>query len=285
MKYWFLKIIAKIILSRLPLSHAVWTKIGVFKNGKMNERQYSKKIFELHFRNFSQLSSAKDFHILELGPGDGILTGILAYLYGAKKTYLVDVSQFAIQDADYYKNIYLELAEEIQSDRSSPNFDNFEKMLASMNVSYLTNGLESLRTIDSNSVDFIFSHSVLEHVRYSILSDTFDELFRLSAKNAILSHNIDYQDHLSKAQNNLRFSNRIWESDFMSSSGFYTNRVQAQQMHALATNAGFKIIDEGFGKWLIPVLPKSSVHSDLRKGYDPELTVPTSRFTAVKLSS
>jgi hypothetical protein len=59
------------------------------------------------------------------------------------------------------------------------------------------------------------------------------EMKRVLKPNGIGSHQIDFRDHLQYALNNLRFSERVWESDFMTKSGFYTNRIPWVKMQAL----------------------------------------------------
>jgi hypothetical protein len=59
------------------------------------------------------------------------------------------------------------------------------------------------------------------------------EMKRVLKPQGIGSHQIDFRDHLQYALNNLRFSERVWESDFMANSGFYTNRIPWAKMHAL----------------------------------------------------
>ena len=55
---------------------------------------------------------------------------------------------------------------------------------------------------------------------------------RVLRPDGIASHQIDFRDHLQYALNNLRFSERFWESDFMAESGFYTNRIPWTKMQA-----------------------------------------------------
>ena len=45
---WLLKILIKIIISRLPIKYSIWKKIGVFRHGGMDNYKYSKKIFFGH---------------------------------------------------------------------------------------------------------------------------------------------------------------------------------------------------------------------------------------------
>ena len=63
------------------------------------------------------------------------------------------------------------------------------------------------------------------------------EFRRIIVNNGKMSHNADLKDHLGgalnnlgSALNNLRFSDCLWESEFMVKSGFYTNRLQHQDI-------------------------------------------------------
>ena len=47
------------------------------------------------------------------------------------------------------------------------------------NAKYLISGLKSLRKVEDNSINYIFSHSVIEHVRKSQLNDLINEMFRV----------------------------------------------------------------------------------------------------------
>jgi len=44
------------------------------------------------------------------------------------------------------------------------------------------------------------------------------------------SHRVDLRDHFGSALNNLRFSDKKWELDWIANSGFYTNRIRLQEM-------------------------------------------------------
>jgi predicted SAM-dependent methyltransferase len=120
------------------------------------------------------------------------------------------------------------------------NVDSISRLLEMCSARYLTNGLKSLRTIPSSSVDFMWSQAVLEHVRRSEFLDTMVELRRIVRGNGACSHRIDLRDHLGGQLNHLRFSEQVWESDFMSTSGFYTNRIRFPKMMELFREAGFE---------------------------------------------
>ena len=111
------------------------------------------------------------------------------------------------------------------------DFRSLDSMLDSMSAVYLCDGVDNLKTIEWGSVEVLFSHSVLEHIKLAELGEFLVQLFRISKVGSIASHNINYMDHLGGGQNHLRFSKDLWESEFLSTSGFYTNRIPAGLMH------------------------------------------------------
>jgi len=81
---WRLKIVAKIILSRLPISYTFWQNLGLFRHGRMDDASYSINVFDSHVKRAGLQGQLKDKIILELGPGDSVATAIIAYCYGAR---------------------------------------------------------------------------------------------------------------------------------------------------------------------------------------------------------
>lgn len=279
---WRLKIFAKIMLARLPISYGIWKKLGFFQLGQMGKYAYSEKIFSMHFKNFSSAKRKNRFSMLELGPGDSLLSALFGYLNGAETIYLLDVGNFADTDVKLYKNAFDRWCEEHVLIRPAPDFGSFDSFLSSINAFYLVGGLAEFRNIESGTVDFSFSHSVLEHVRKAEIDSLLLELYRVSAPESTSSHNVDYMDHLGGAQNNLRFSDAVWESGFFVKSGFYTNRIPPHIMHQKMRNVGFNVIHEGFGVWNTSLIEDSEVHPDLRGDYDHRLSAPTSSIILSK---
>ncbi len=204
---WYVKIPAKIVLSRLPVNPLTWQRLNLFRAGVMDNEESARSIFFTHL-NATGFSNLAGKAVLELGPGNGLLTGKFAAELGASKTWLIDAAAIA----------------------EPASFPNTE---------YLSNGLASLRTVPTASVDFLFSNAVLEHIRLKELPDTIAEMKRVLKPSGVASHQIDFRDHLGGALNNLRFSEDTWESDFMAKSGFYTNRVPWSQMAELFRENGF----------------------------------------------
>ena len=188
----------------------------------------------------------------------------------------MDVGDFVSRNSRFY----IQLAEKLSAQNlrvpQLKSTHTFDEVLAISRASYLTQGLESLRSIPTASVDFIWSHSVLEHVRKADFQAVLLELKRILRPGGFASHNIDFQDHLAGSLNNLRFSEPVWESEFFVRSGFYTNRIPAIRMHALFAQAGFKVCKEGFGRWVNLPVPRKSLHADFQQFSDAQLINRTS---------
>ena len=226
---WRLKILAKIVLSRLPLGYRTFRRLGLFRHGDMGNADYVFGVVTTHVDRLGGQSRVKDAVCLELGPGDTLASAIIANAMGARKTYLVDAGDYADRDIETYRSLALQFAGSGLTTADLSDVGSVPEMLDRLGAVYLTSGLESLRSILSGSVDLVWSQAVLEHVRRREVPDFFRELRRITAAEGAMSHRIDFMDHLGGSANNLRFSPRLWESEFMASSGFYTNRIRCSR--------------------------------------------------------
>lgn len=273
---WALKIAAKLVLSRLPVRYDYWKRLGLFRHGRMDSTDYAEKIFNLHVGRAYPEGLPAGACILELGPGDSIVSSLVAFAHGAARTVLVDVGPYACRDVSFYRRVSAQMSERNMAIPDLSGARCFEDVLAKSRAEYFTAGLESLRAIPTESVDFLWSHSVLEHVRVEELSDLLGELRRILKPSGLSSHNVDYQDHLAGALNNLRFSEQTWESALFASSGFYTNRVPAIAMHSLFRQVGFRVLDEAFGRWPYLPTPRDAMSKQFDKYSDDDLLNRTS---------
>ena len=281
---WALKIILKIIFSRLNIPYSLWKKFNIFKHGEMESFEYSKKIFELHFKEMSKVKKIDNPVIMEIGPGDSLFSMVYSRKYSEEKFYFLDINDFASKDL----NLYFKLQKKLEEDNYFPKkkkrkIESFEALLKNYNAKYLISGIESLKTIEDSSVDYIFSHSVIEHVRKYELDTLIYEMYRILKPKGVISHNINYKDHLDESLNNLRFSEKLWESDFFANSGFYTNRIPAVEIHRLFRDKGFKLTNENFGKWRKLPIKRNKINKIFNKFSDLELAIPTSSFLATKI--
>lgn len=237
---WWGRIAAKVVLSRLPAGYAFWKNMNVFAHGAMQDPSYALQIFRQHFAR-CPLQAVDDFVTLELGPGDSLASALLAAASGAKHTYLVDTGAYATTDMDVYRR----LAQQLRADGIAPpdlaSVRDTGEMLRVCRATYATSGLDSLRAIPSASIDFIWSHAVLEHVRRRDFADFATQMRRILSDRGVCSHQVDLRDHLGGALNNMRIPSRWWEEEWMARSGFYTNRLRQSQIVRAFESAGFAV--------------------------------------------
>jgi SAM-dependent methyltransferase len=266
---WWMKLGSKLVLARMPLPYSAWRHLGIFKHGAMLDSGYALHVFEYHFRH-ARPAWTPDRTILELGPGDSLATALLARVHGAARTWLVDRGAYASPRIDSYRALIERLEKEHPP---IPPFASLDAMLEWSRARYLVDGLRSLSAIPDGSVDFSFSHAVLEHVRRDEFAATIRELFRVAAPGGLTSHRIDLRDHLGGSLHNLRFSRGWWESPFASSSGFYTNRLRMTEIVGIFRAAGFEILSTRETRWPALPLARRKLDREFAVMTDEELTV------------
>ncbi len=270
---WRVKILAKLILSRLPVNYSVWQRLGLFRLGQMDTPTYAVEIFRNHFERVEVPKRNGGYVALELGPGDSIFSAVIARAFGASKTYLVDVGFFAKNHIDSYQSLALSLSEEGLPVPDLAGLTSLEDVLSACSSEYKTSGLASLNTIPDQSVDFIWSQATLEHVRCEEFLDTMREMRRLLRHDGVCSHRVDLKDHLGGALNNLRFSERHWESNLMATSGFYTNRIRYSEMLGLFREAGFATNVLTVDRWPQLPTPREQLWGRFRELPEEELCI------------
>jgi SAM-dependent methyltransferase len=269
---WWGKIAAKLVLHKLPLSYGFWQNLGVFRHGRMDSPDYAIAVFEGHVARAGLRVPLQGMTILEIGPGDSISTAIIAKSHGAKAI-LVDVGHFAEEEL----GPYLALCESLRAHGLKPpdisSTSTLQDVLLACNAEYLTEGLVSWEQIPSGSVDFAFSQSVLECIYKNEFLPTMQECRRVMRPNSIASHTVDLRDLLGNALNNLRFSERVWESNLFRSSGFYSNRIRYSEMLDLFKLAGFAVEKTEVHRWEKMPTPREKLVLPFRNMPEDELRI------------
>lgn len=272
---WFVKIPAKIALSRTPISRSLLNRIGVFRHGEMIRPSYALGVVRKHVAAAEVELTGKT--VLELGPGDSVGNGIVAFALGAERSILVDMGSWASRSLQDYQRFVDHLVEALPDNARmqavSREWRSFEHMLESFGISYEVRGVDSLRAIPAGSIDFCFSHAVLEHVRVAEFSPTMRELRRVMRGDGVMSHVVDFQDHLQAGLNNMRFSKQVWESPLFANSGFYTNRLRHSDVMRELKTASFQITSERLQRWERLPTPLPSLHSEFRHYSQDELLI------------
>ena len=245
---WWARIGAKLVLSRVPADYQRWRKLNVFVHGAMHKPEYALGVFKQHFAHMG--SHGRPFTALEIGPGDSVSSAVIAAAHGATRVYLIDAGMFATKELEVYRELaaYLRAAQDLQPPVLDSARD-LDDVLKLCNATYGVQGLRSLREVPTESVDFIWSHAVLEHIRRNEFADFAHEMRRVLRPGGVCSHQVDLKDHLGGALNNLRISSRWWEAEWMARSGFYTNRLRMSQMVQAFESARFAVSVVAMRRW------------------------------------
>ena len=269
---WWSKIAAKVVLARLPLGYRFWQKIGLFRHGHMDQSEYAIGVINNHLRRAGLDHNLTDRVVLELGPGDTISNALVTSVYGGEAI-LLDAGDFAEKNLTPYHALADHLAAQGFNVPDLTQARSLDDVVKICNANYLTDGLHSLKTVKENSVDLIFSQAVLEHVRKHDLLETMRECRRVIKSTGVASHRIDLKDHLGGGLNNLRFSERLWESNFFVNSGFYTNRIRYSEILLMMQAAGFDIEVVNVDRWRRLPIEKQQMHPVFAKFSDDDLLI------------
>ena len=237
---WQLKFAAKLVLSRLPFGYHLWKRAGIFDLGGMCRPQYALDAFRRHFIPARFVRKHQNFTVLELGPGDSLFTGLIARTFDAAHTYLVDVGPFASTEPEQFRQAASFLRELGLHPPDLSGCSTFSDIAVACGFEYLTDGQVSLRSIPSASVDFVWSHATLAHIHRDDLLPTLLQLRRIQRRDGIGAHHTGFGSVLGGGKNDVRFSERVWESRFIANSGFYTNRIHCEELIHLFRVAGFQ---------------------------------------------
>jgi len=270
---WQFKIAAKLVLSRVPVSHKFFQRAGVFRLGEMSRPEYALGVFRRHFGRAKFARKSQPFVTLELGPGDSLFSIVIARAFGASAAYAVDEGSFASADISDYRHLETYLGKFGPHVQILAKCSTVEDVVRVCDGSYLTHGLDSLRLVPTASVDFVFSHTVLQHIRRRDFSPMLEELRRIQRPDGVGSHTVSISDILGGSLNDLRFSEKTWESELMASSGFYTNRIRYGQYLKMFRDAGFVSQVYRTAQWKTLPTPRSKMAPEFAALPDEDLQV------------
>jgi len=270
---WWAKIAAKLVIGRLPIPYRLSAKLGVGRHGRMDQQDYARGVFDRHFSRTSFGNKHEGFTCLELGPGDSLYSALFAHVAGAARTYLVDAGNYANLNLESYKSVARSTVKDANTLSKLLACTTHNDINAVLGGEYLTEGLVSLETIPDQSVDFIWSHAVLEHVRIKEFAKTITECRRILKATGSCSHRIDLKDHLGGGLNNLRIGSSLWERDTFAESGFYTNRLRHSEITSICKQAGFDVEVLKLDSWDTPPLVREKMAAEFRQLSEEDLRI------------
>ncbi len=217
--------------------------------GSSHSARYCYSVFMRHFVLLKE-SGLRDFPkvVAEIGPGESIGVGLAALIAGAERYYGFDVISYSIPERE--EKIFEELIELFSKKTPIPDEHEFPAIKPILKTysfpshifsdSYLENTLNPKRIekirqalklkekgstgavsykapwfeesiTEKNSVDWIFSQAVMEHVED--LDGSYRSMATWLKKDGIMSHQIDFKSHgLSPFWNgHWSFSSIIWK--------------------------------------------------------------------------
>lgn len=167
-------------------------------------------ISQKYFNNFKNLLNQHSLSIanktiLEIGPGDSYQLALDAIANGAKHYFLID--KFPRMNANHHPQI-----------------------------TWITGEAADLSNIADNSIDIIWSISVLEHVKN--MAGAIKEMHRVLKPGGLNCHWIDLRDHydFNKPLEFLKYGNNNWNKYLTKEGISYTNRLRACDYQRLFSN-------------------------------------------------
>jgi SAM-dependent methyltransferase len=271
---WWTKIGAKIVLSRLLPSYRARRAFGLFLHGNLDQNVGQHRAFVGNvLAQHERITDRKATAVLELGPGNTLGAALFAAALGVDRIWLSDVGDFAETGMAFYRRLAALLEAEHPGFSARVDFSSRDAMLASLGATYLTTGTASLAAIPDASLDVILSTAVLEHVARSEFAMLAREMMRTLKPGGTSYHEVDLMDHLGGQQNNLRFTQRTWESALMANSGFYTNRLRCSEILDIFRAAGFEVTLARVARWAAPPTPRSALDAQFLTFPDDELLI------------
>ena len=199
-------------------------------------------------------------NIVEIGPGGNLGNAIVLIASGARRVYCIDNYRhldFQSSRTDFY----LQLVEKLIADPEilpvaiSEEWDTEKALKAIEDAVYFSGGAVQLNTdriqymapcdalcipLEDRSVDMIFSHAVLEHVKHP--ARVCREFGRVLKPGGYISHVIDLRDHFDPdGLQMLRYPTWLWNLMSSNSHG-YVNRCRASHFEQFFRESGFKVL-------------------------------------------
>jgi SAM-dependent methyltransferase len=220
-----------------------------------NHIEYSKKQFEEFVNKVGGITKIKDKKILELGPGGSLGFGLLMLQNGASQYIVIEDGQHAFinkKQMKFYKKL---LGNDEASIKKFFIFKNERYHYNQEFINFIKIDQSSNYDLASNSVDFIYSCAVLEHVHN--LDLCFSEMARVLKSGGVMNHQVDLRDHIF-SQKSLWFLkiSDFWFKFLFEKTGEYVNRKRFSYYNDLINRYGLKIIEVNKNILFDKALPK-----------------------------
>lgn len=245
--------------------------------------------------------------VAEIGPGNSLGVGLCALLTGSKVYYAFDIATYSnsARNLQIFSDIIWLLKRKSKDPCSDSEFPGHilteERLARSLEPSRLDRIKQCIlqvnhpvqdmflgyvapwdnpATMEENSVDFILSHAVMEHVDDP--EAVYRILYRWLKPGGCMSHLIDYRCHnLSRDWNgHWAYSEALWKL-MRSKRPYFINRYPHSLHAALIRRCGFRIVGEEKTTETSGI-PRQQLDCRFQGLSDEDLTTATGFFQAVK---
>ncbi|MBN2087486.1 methyltransferase domain-containing protein [Candidatus Peregrinibacteria bacterium] len=179
--------------------------------------------------------------VLELGPGNSNINAYNFLLLGAKKVILVDKFPRSLKTAKQKKYAEDEIRF-IREKNSGADFFFFEGF--KLKPGYIEFISQDLTEVKNLQVDFIYSISVLEHIKS--IEENIRKMSEILKEGGHMYHSIDMRDHFNFNNPFLfyKYSDSTWDKYLTKEGASYTNRWRYDDFKEAFRNSGIKTSSE-----------------------------------------
>ena len=221
---------------------------------------YDVSIFNKFSRTMHKYSEKLPETTLQIGPGDSLGCEALLCLSGIKKAWSLDPSTCPKFDFIKFIATLQKLYEVLNSFQTINNCSAAPLSIPEHSIEaagsyrigksvmqHFPNSTFENTGLQNESVDFLFSNAVLEHVRDPL--QCIREAHRILTKKGLTAHQIDLRDHrdFSKPLQFLQYSDSQWQKimkKYCSRDPLgYMNRLRARDFLTIFESAGFRILE------------------------------------------
>lgn len=228
--------------------------------------------------------------LLEIGPGANVAQGVIFAMTGTRKYYALDI----YRDPQFYNRYSYEAVAALLSSVAPHSVTSKSETIFRVSgdkVEFNPEKLEYLYPHQSydiplspRSVDYVFSHSVFEHI--SDPEATIKAIFQLLPSGGLTAHHFDLRDHtdFSKPLEFLKFDAATWKSRFDERTvHLYMNRWRLSDFKATFEKVGFRILKiEPTSKQPVTEDVRRSLHPDFQKYSLEDLSIMSAIIVAEK---
>lgn len=233
------------LLSYIPRLYAWWDNRR--PTGNTASSSYSRGIWAFHCENYRQANQGEKPRVVaELGPGATLATCIAALCDGMEHAIGLDVCPYADS-----VRINRQMLDELWPPTAAPDakrqaiadaIDRLGSPDSRPPLQYVA-PWNSDAALPESCLDFVFSHSVLEHVDHP--AHAYAACFRWLRAGGLMSHKIDHSSHGITKSWNGHYALPLWLWSLIRGGRPYLlNRITTSQHRAMIRAAGFEILQE-----------------------------------------